>query len=139
MAIPNEMREAYRAYITSPEWRQKRKTALDSAHGKCQRCGVRSRQLAVHHKTYQRFGHEEPDDLIAVCPECHDLEDKLRAEAGRRRSEAAYQEAQEARYTNGLNTFMSKKYGPDWQDRGRDPAEFDDWLERKAAREMVER
>jgi len=28
--------------------------------------------LDVHHRTYKRKGAELPDDLVAVCRECHD-------------------------------------------------------------------
>lgn len=27
----------------------------------------------VHHKTYERYNEEEPDDLIVVCRRCHDF------------------------------------------------------------------
>jgi len=29
--------------------------------------------LELHHKTYERSGHEIPDDLITVCTRCHDI------------------------------------------------------------------
>ena len=28
-------------------------------------------RLEVHHLTYERVGHEHPDDLIVLCPACH--------------------------------------------------------------------
>lgn len=28
-------------------------------------------RLEVHHLTYERIGHEHPDDLIVLCPACH--------------------------------------------------------------------
>jgi hypothetical protein len=27
--------------------------------------------LEVHHRTYARLGFEQPDDLIALCHDCH--------------------------------------------------------------------
>lgn len=30
-------------------------------------------ELEVHHKTYARYGHERPDDLVTVCRRCHDI------------------------------------------------------------------
>jgi 5-methylcytosine-specific restriction endonuclease McrA len=29
--------------------------------------------LDVHHRTYERFGHEDVDDLTVLCRTCHDL------------------------------------------------------------------
>jgi 5-methylcytosine-specific restriction endonuclease McrA len=44
--------------------------ALDRADGFCEDCGARS-NFEVHHKTYKRKGNERPEDLIAVCRQCH--------------------------------------------------------------------
>jgi len=32
-----------------------------------------SEDLEVHHISYERFGHESKEDLIAVCARCHDI------------------------------------------------------------------
>ncbi len=105
-----------------------RKAKLAEAHGLCQKCGSGSGRREVHHKTYERVGNERLDDLIVLCPECHEFEDKIRAKQGEARS----REAREAAiYNNGLNTYMTKKYGDDWQFGECDAEEYDEWLERK--------
>ena len=60
-----------------------RKTVLERDRYRCQfdlifgishLSGVAcSEELEVHHKTYERFGSEEVDDLISVCVRCHDV------------------------------------------------------------------
>lgn len=63
-------KQDYQAYLMSPEWRVNRQPALDRAKGICERChkaAVRN----VHHLTYERVGHELPEDLIALCRSCH--------------------------------------------------------------------
>jgi len=40
-----------------------------------------SGDLEVHHKTYERYGHEAIEDVITVCTRCHDvLTDAIRKE-----------------------------------------------------------
>lgn len=60
----------YNRYLRSPEWREKRKIALANAKNRCQLCN-RSKNLEVHHRTYERFEHELPEDLTVLCQECH--------------------------------------------------------------------
>jgi len=36
----------------------------------------------IHHRTYERFGHEWLSDLIALCRNCHDLTHALVKENG---------------------------------------------------------
>lgn len=62
----------YRQYLLTPEWQERRKAALSRAGYKCQVCN-RSRQLHVHHRTYERRGVELARDLIVLCDECHAL------------------------------------------------------------------
>lgn len=41
---------------------------------KCQVCGkmeTKKNSLVIHHLTYERLGHEDIDDLITVCKQCH--------------------------------------------------------------------
>ena len=40
------------------------------AGGRCQRCRSR-RQLTIHHRTYQRLGHERRSDVTVLCWSCH--------------------------------------------------------------------
>lgn len=62
----------YAAYLQSAEWQEKRHAALDRADHRCQLCN-RSTRLHVHHRTYERRGHELPGDLIVLCADCHKL------------------------------------------------------------------
>lgn len=60
----------YRAYLTSPEWAERREAIRDRAHYRCESCGGTHR-LQVHHTTYERRGYEWPSDLKLLCDPCH--------------------------------------------------------------------
>lgn len=60
----------YNAYISSPYWHRKRNKCLSRDEDRCRCCGTDTK-LQVHHKTYDRFGDEELDDLVTVCDSCH--------------------------------------------------------------------
>lgn len=72
--------EEYRAYLASPAWRRRCHAALARAGWKCERCGWSkySRRLEVHHKTYDHFREERPEDLEVVCTVCHKAADSER-------------------------------------------------------------
>jgi 5-methylcytosine-specific restriction endonuclease McrA len=114
-----ELTKQYREYLASLQWHAKREAALARSGGECQSCGAR-RDLEVHHKHYETFGHEQPDDLEVLCIPCHDRADDLRRNRNHRRA--------------AMNTYAEKKYG-DYCDSV-DPEliahEFDDWLERRS-------
>lgn len=61
---------AYQRYLRSPEWRKRRRAALERDRHACQWCGCRYR-LQVHHLTYERFGNERLEDLVTLCDDCH--------------------------------------------------------------------
>ncbi len=63
----------YRKYLRSPEWNSKRKVALREAGYRCQICNAGNCVLDVHHRTYERLGHELPTDLCVLCESCHDI------------------------------------------------------------------
>ena len=90
----------YGAYLASASWKAQRKLALARAGGRCQapRCELgylralsdaevrveedewlppHAYRLEVHHLTYERLGHEHPEDLIVLCPACHAAEHGL--------------------------------------------------------------
>lgn len=134
---PNEAKQvddwlsSYRAHLKSAKWKKLRKAKLDEAHGQCQKCGAGQGRREVHHKSYERLGDERLEDLIVLCPDCHAFEDKIRAIEGGQRSRRALAAAV---YSNGLNTYMTKKYGEDWQEwqtTDADNDEFSEWLEQK--------
>lgn len=118
----------YRAHLKSAKWRKLRKAKLDASHGQCERCGSWHGRREVHHKTYERLGDERIEDLLVLCTDCHAAEDKIRAADGKRRSEQALSAAI---YNNGRDTYMTKKYGEDWELYHYDSDEYDEWIERK--------
>jgi hypothetical protein len=71
----------YRNYISSEKWQRRRKEFL-RANSSCNECGVSRKRaietydqdLHVHHKNYQRVGHELDSDLEPLCLRCHEVE-----------------------------------------------------------------
>lgn len=61
----------YTEYLKTPHWATKRKEALDRASHRCTLCNAED-DLHVHHRTYERRGWEQPDDLIVLCKDCHE-------------------------------------------------------------------
>ena len=66
----NSKKRNYRRYLRSPRWKEVRANAIKWANGECQFCGS-CENLHVHHKRYERFGNELPDDLLVLCKPCH--------------------------------------------------------------------
>lgn len=62
----------YSEYIKSDGWKIRRQRALALAENRCQVCNSPAR-LQVHHRTYERLGHERDADLIVLCHDCHTL------------------------------------------------------------------
>jgi 5-methylcytosine-specific restriction endonuclease McrA len=62
----------YRNYLGTDEWSERRKTVIRRAGFKCQVCAEGGR-LHVHHRTYARRGVERIEDMIALCPDCHEI------------------------------------------------------------------
>lgn len=60
----------YQEYLQTPEWQETRKAMLRKAKYKCQLC-YSNGTLHVHHKTYERRGDEDYNDLIVLCENCH--------------------------------------------------------------------
>lgn len=61
----------YLEYLESDEWRHTRRVILHRAESRCEQCSSRREPLHIHHLTYERRGHEHPDDLVALCARCH--------------------------------------------------------------------
>ena len=66
-----ERSSEYRQYLRSDQWKQMRTKVRRRSRGWCERCKV-GRRADIHHLTYERLGHEELTDLIAVCRPCHE-------------------------------------------------------------------
>lgn len=64
--------DEYLEYLKSPEWQQIRAWVLVFWGHRCAICGSRQ-SIDVHHRTYERLGHELLTDCIALCRECHAL------------------------------------------------------------------
>ena len=62
----------YSAYLKSPEWKKKRQRLYRDRKGRCEDCGKKLRgKYHAHHKTYERVGNEDPEDLALLCDRCH--------------------------------------------------------------------
>ncbi len=69
----------YADYITSDYWQRTRAAVLLARNLECSRDGCNAydrlmgnlKSLHVHHLHYQNRGHEQLDNLILLCPECH--------------------------------------------------------------------
>jgi hypothetical protein len=94
LAVTTLLVQDYAEYLVSAEWKLVRKAALQRASRRCQSpiCELaylrslsddelrveedewlppHAYRLEVHHLSYERLGHELPDDLIVLCPACH--------------------------------------------------------------------
>ena len=65
----------YDRYIHSAAWREKADRRLEADSHVCQVCG--SAATDVHHLTYDRFGHEDLDDLASLCRKCHQKAEEI--------------------------------------------------------------
>lgn len=65
----------YEEYIQSVEWRRRANEAKRRAGYRCRVCNRSSSQVTLdaHHRTYERLGHEDPDDITVLCRDCHEL------------------------------------------------------------------
>jgi hypothetical protein len=63
-------KEEYAQYLQTEHWSKVRHRALEYAERRCQVC-YSPKQVEVHHRTYERIGHERPADLTVLCRECH--------------------------------------------------------------------
>jgi len=60
----------YVLYLRSPIWRLRRRLWILQAGGRCQRCRSQ-RRLTIHHRNYDRLGHERRADVTVLCLDCH--------------------------------------------------------------------
>ena len=63
-------------YLRSLQWKRTRISYLQRVGWWCEECYYRPARV-VHHLSYDRLYHEQPEDLMALCVECHDLIHKL--------------------------------------------------------------
>lgn len=64
---------SYQEYINSAAWKFRADQAKERAGGRCQLCNKTDWKgtLHAHHRTYERLGHELPEDITVLCPSCH--------------------------------------------------------------------
>lgn len=76
-------RRRYQKSIKTLRFKKLRAKVLERDNHTCQVCHAGGRpgnELEVHHKTYDRLGREDMDDLVTVHSSCHGrLHDELRA------------------------------------------------------------
>lgn len=112
---------SYEERISSDAWRRLRARRIRQARGRCEWCGWLADRLELHHKTYERLGHERDSDLELLCPDCHRKADVQRAARTATR-----------RYWSRVRGFARAKYGEDCED-WLDPAdvaeEFEAWVD----------
>lgn len=116
----SKLTQQYREYLQSLQWHAKREAALRRCGGACQKCRA-TKDLEVHHKHYETFGREGPDDLEVLCIPCHDRADEERRRVNHR--------------SKGMATYARKKYGDDWRDSADLDSiaeEFAEWRESRA-------
>lgn len=126
-------RDRYNIVIRSKRWKTLRDKFIDRCDSRCMRCGwqktrwAKGRTLDLHHKTYERLGEEADDDLELLCSVCHARADEERAEAGKRRADAALYDAR-------FEGWCRARFGESYLIFGDDEwiyEEFEEWLERK--------
>jgi hypothetical protein len=107
----------YEKYLNSPAWRMKRMLAIHRAGYQCERCNAEN-SLQVHHKDYDRLGHERYCDIEVLCPDCHHQADRERTMETEVRQE-------EARFDG----FARKVYGEYYEDSEDKRDHFDNWID----------
>jgi hypothetical protein len=65
------MDNKYREYLISKKWAGIKKAIHYIYEDECYICRSKDK-LHVHHKTYDRIYHEDLDDLVLVCEDCHE-------------------------------------------------------------------
>lgn len=64
-------RRDYAAYMRSPEWTDFRLAILAARGTICEKCGIATGTMQVHHLHYRNLGCEKPEDVRVVCLACH--------------------------------------------------------------------
>lgn len=73
-----EVVESYRKYLVTTHWREFRQRYISGWDGCCFVCGCRPKPVEIHHKTYDRIGNENLDDVVGLCQKCHSKVHKMK-------------------------------------------------------------
>lgn len=65
-----QSKAAYREYLQSTEWKERRRKVLERARWVCEGCRA-ERATEVHHLTYSHIFRELLYQLVALCDGCH--------------------------------------------------------------------
>jgi hypothetical protein len=68
---PKKRRVNYRRYIRSAKWFAFRKSYFEVVPEECVICGSKE-HVNLHHRTYERLGHERFEDVVPLCRAHHD-------------------------------------------------------------------
>lgn len=71
------MNEKYHKYLNSVEWRATKRYVFLVKGYECERCGY-TRNLQIHHKTYDNLYQERLEDLEVLCGSCHMKEHNIK-------------------------------------------------------------
>ncbi len=117
-ATDDEKRDAWHAEWTArtrhASWQQKREDFIWYTNGLCERCGTRPppKDLQLHHIHYRTLWYENNSDLELLCPSCHAIADRERAQAAARRKRSEHSvERRALNYMYLANRFSGQK---DW-------------------------
>lgn len=73
----HKAKEEYRRYLQSAHWRERRLVELERTGHRCEHCAA-TKELHVHHLTYEHKGNERPGELLVLCKPCHEHVHKRR-------------------------------------------------------------
>lgn len=62
----------YLEYLQSPEWAEIRRKRHEIDGWRCRLCNTQD-DLECHHRTYERLGREDVNDLTTLCRRCHEV------------------------------------------------------------------
>lgn len=71
--------EIYDVYLKSSHWITKRMMIMECAGYMCEMCH-QAKATEVHHLTYKNVGDELPEDLVAICHNCHETHHTMKRE-----------------------------------------------------------
>lgn len=67
----------YEHYLRTDKWKGFKSEIVNVRGQMCERCGVQTTGLDLHHLTYERLFNELPEDVQLLCKTCHRREHQL--------------------------------------------------------------